>query len=222
MVLTISQDQIQLPPGSEVTLRYQTWADYEVLLASRRDDAAIKIRFNAHTQEISLMAPLAGHGNRSRTLADLVTALLRHQNRDWHGFDPVTLKRLRQAGAEPDACFYIAHWRAILGKERIDLATDPPPDLAIEMDLTSLTDLAIYQTLAVPEVWIYRQGMLGVYVLTPAGYEDRDISPTFPTVDVRAVLPQYVERAWVAGSSVALREFEQWLQAASSENQRKQ
>jgi Uma2 family endonuclease len=139
MVLTVSREQIQLPPGSEVTLRYQTWTDYEALLASRRDDAAVKIRFNAHTQEISLRAPLAGHGNRSRTLAELVTALLRHQNRDWHGFDPVTLKRLRQAGAEPDACFYIENWQAILGKERIDLATDPPPDLAIEMDLT-ITD----------------------------------------------------------------------------------
>jgi Uma2 family endonuclease len=102
-----------------------------------------------------------------------------------------------------------------LGKERIDLATDPPPDLAIEMDLTSLMDLAIYQTLAVPEVWIYRQGKLGVYVLASAGYEDRDASPTFPTVDVTAVLPQYVERAWTAGSSVALREFEQWLKAES-------
>jgi Uma2 family endonuclease len=98
MVLTVSREQIQLPPGSEVTLRYQTWTDYEALLASRRDDAAVKIRFNAHTQEISLMAPLAGHGNRSRTLAELVTALLRHQNRDWHGFDPVTLKRLRRRG----------------------------------------------------------------------------------------------------------------------------
>lgn len=212
MVLTVSREQIQLPPGSEVTLRYQTWTDYEALLASRRDDAAIKIHFNAHTQEISLMAPLAGHGNRSRTLAELVTALLRHQNRDWHGFDPVTLKRLREAGAEPDACFYIANWQAILGKERIDLATDPPPDLAIEMDLTSLTDLAIYQTLVVPEAWIYCQGALGVYVLNPAGYEDRDASPTFPTVNVKAVLPQYVERAWTAGSSVALREFERWLQ----------
>ncbi|NJN22841.1 MAG: Uma2 family endonuclease [Leptolyngbya sp. RL_3_1] len=207
MMLTISPEQIQLPPGSEVTLRYQTWADYETLLASRRDDAAIKIRFNAHTQAISLMAPLAGHGNRSRTLADLVTALLRHQNRDWHGFDPLTLKRLQAAGAEPDACFYIENWRAILGKDRIDLATD----LAIEMDLTSLTDLEIYQTLAVPEVWIYRQERLGVYGLTPTGYEDRLTSPTFPTVDVITLLPAYVERAWTAGSSVALREFERFL-----------
>jgi Uma2 family endonuclease len=154
---------------------------------------------------------MAGHGNRSRTLADLVTALLRHQNRDWHGFDPVTLKRFQAAGAEPDACFYIQNWQAVLGKERIDLATDPPPDLALEMDLTSLTDLDVYQTLGVPEVWIYRQGQLEIYVLTDAGYEDRAISPTFLTVAVKTLLPQYVERAWSAGSSVALREFEQWL-----------
>ena len=62
-MLTVSPERIQLPPGSSVTLHYQTWDDYETLLASRRDDAAIKIRFNAHTQQISLMAPMAGHGN---------------------------------------------------------------------------------------------------------------------------------------------------------------
>ncbi|MGB3311910.1 MAG: hypothetical protein WBG32_23705 [Nodosilinea sp.] len=48
-MLTVSPERIQLPPGSTVTLHYQTWDDYETLLASRRDDAAIKIRFNAHT-----------------------------------------------------------------------------------------------------------------------------------------------------------------------------
>jgi Uma2 family endonuclease len=138
MVLSISRDRIQLPAGSTVTLSDQTWADYEALLASRREDAAIKIRFNAHTQQISIMAPMAGHGNRIDTLVDLLKALLRHQKRDWHSYDPVTLERLQEAGAEPDACFYIQNWRAVLGKERLDLAVDPPPDLAIEMDLTSL------------------------------------------------------------------------------------
>jgi Uma2 family endonuclease len=211
MVLTVSQDHIQLPPGSTVTLTYQTWEDYEALLASRRDDAAIRIHYNAHTQQIKLMAPMAGHGNRSHTLADLVTTLLRHQNRNWHGFDPVTLKRLREAGLEPDTCFYIENWQAALGKERIDLSIDPPPDLAIEVDVTSFTELAIYQMLAIPEVWIYRQGQLSVYVLTANGYEDSANSPTFPTVDVKNLLPKYVERAWAAGSSIALREFEQVL-----------
>jgi hypothetical protein len=58
-MLTVSAERIQLPLGSTVTLHYQTWDDYETLLASRRDDAAIKIRFDAHTQQISIMAPMA-------------------------------------------------------------------------------------------------------------------------------------------------------------------
>ncbi len=213
MVLTISAEQIKLPPGSDVTLRYQTWADYEAILASRRDDAAIKIRFDAHTQEISIMAPMAGHGRRIDSLVDLVKALLRHQARDWDSSHPLTLKRFQEAGAEPDACFYIQNWQALLGKERLDLSQDPPPDLAIEVDLTSLTSLNVYQTLAVPELWIYRQGALMIYVLTPEGYQDSLTSPTFPDVDVKNILPSYVERAWSAGSSMALREFGEFLKS---------
>lgn len=213
MVITVSPEKIQLPPGSEVILRYQTWADYEAILESRRDDAAIKIRFSANTQEISIMAPMAGHGRRIDILADLVKALLRHQDRDWDSSHPLTLKRLQEAGAEPGACFYIQNWQVMLGKERLDLTIDPPPDLAIEVDLTSLTSLDIYQTLAVPELWIYRQGALNIYVLKPDGYKDSGSSPTFPDIDVKNILPRYVERAWKAGSSMALREFEQFLKS---------
>ncbi len=208
MGLTISREHIDLPPGSDVTLRYQTWADYEALLATRRDAAAVKIRYNAHTQEVSLMAPLPGHGNRSRTLVDLVVTVLRYQKRDWHGFDPITLRRLQAAGVEPDACFYIQNWRAVLGRDRLDLNQDPPPDLALEVDLTSRTDLDIYYMLGIPEVWIYRPGCLNVYVLTPEGYQDCQTSPTFPDIDVKTLLPVYVEQAWSEGSSVALRAFE--------------
>jgi Uma2 family endonuclease len=211
MVFTISPAWIEIPPGSEATLRYQTWEDYEALLASRRDNAAIKIRYNAHTQELRIMAPLPAHGRRIDSLVDLVKALLRHQGRNWDSSHPITLKRLEEAGAEPDASFYIQNWQATLGKDRLDLSQDPPPDLVIEMDWTSYTDLAVYEILAIPEVWIYRQGSLSLYVLTAAGYEDCPTSPTFPTVDVKTILPQYVERAWAAGSSVALREFEVFL-----------
>ena len=209
MLVTVSSEQIKLPPGSEVTLRYQTWADYEAILESRRDDAAIKIRFDAHTQEISIMAPMAGR--RIDILVDLVKALLRYQGRDWDSSHPMTLKRLQEAGAEPDACFYIQNWQALLGKERVDLSKDPPPDLAIEVDLTSITSLNVYQTLAVPELWIYRQEALMIYELTSEGYREILISPTFSDVDVKDILPRYVERAWSSGSSIALREFEQFL-----------
>ncbi|MEL7502777.1 MAG: Uma2 family endonuclease [Cyanobacteria bacterium J06554_6] len=210
-MLTISPAHIELPPGSEVRLRSQTWADYEALLSSRRDDTAIKICFHAPTQEISLMAPIAGHGRRIDTLVDLVKALLQHEGRDWDSSHPMTLKRLQSAGAEPDACFYIQNWQTVLGKERIDLGQDPPTDLAIEMDLTSLTNLEIYQMLGVPELWIYRRASLMIYVLTAGGYENRETSPTFPNFDIRQIFPQFVERAWIAGSSTAIREFEQFL-----------
>ncbi len=71
-------------------------------------------------------------------------ALLRHTGREWQGFDPTTLKRFGEAGLEPDKFFYIERRQAILGKERIDLASDPPPDLAIEVDATSTTSAEDY------------------------------------------------------------------------------
>ena len=213
MVLTVSKEQIQLPPGSEVILRDQTWADYEAMLESRRDNAAIKISFDAHTQEISIMAPMAGHSRRIDVLSDLVKALLRYQGRDWDSSHPITLKRIKQAGAEPDACFYIQNWQALLGKERLDLSQDPPPDLAIEVDLTSLTGVNIYRALAVPELWIYRQSALTIYLLEASDYRNSSTSSIFPNFDVKGILPSYVEKAWSAGSSIALREFEDFLRS---------
>lgn len=207
--LIITPETIDLPPGSTVTLQYQTWEDYENLLSARQDKAGVRIRYSATRQEIYIMSPLPGHGNRVDTLSDLVKVLLRYQGRDWQSFDPITLKRFKQAGLEPDACFYIQNREAILGKERIDLAIDPPPDLAIEVDLSSKTDIADYLAIGIPEVWIYRQNQLLIYCLQDETYQDRSHSPLFPDFDAKAILPQYVERAWSQGSSVALREFEQ-------------
>lgn len=40
-------------------------------------------------------------------------------------------------GFEPDSYFYIRNAASVRGKKRIDLSTDPPPDLVIEIDITS-------------------------------------------------------------------------------------
>jgi Uma2 family endonuclease len=209
--LTITNDKIDLPPGGEVILRHQTWLEYEKLLESRQDKAAIKIYFDAETQEIRIMAPLPGHGKKSDTLSDLVKVLLRYQGKDWDSFDPITLKRFEQAGVEPDACFYIQNRQAILGKERIDLEIDPPPDLALEIDLSSITKPEDYQAIAVPELWIYRRKALYIYVFDGQQYQESSNSPTFSGIPVKQLIPNSVERAWEAGSSIALKEFENQL-----------
>lgn len=214
MNLTISPNGIELPPGSEVILRHQSWADYEGLLASRRDRAAVKVYFGAKKQEVRLMAPLPGHSNRSATLTDLVKVLLRHQNQDWHVFDPLTLKRVSQTGVEPDACFYIQNRLAILGKERIDLEVDPPPDLALEVDLTSFTQPQDYEAIAIPELWIYRSQGLRIYLFDGQQYRDSEVSHLFPEIAVKQLIPRYIELAWRQGSSSALQAFEAELASA--------
>jgi len=198
VLVNISQDIINLPPGTDVTLRHQTWVDYEKLIRIRKDHTAIKIYFDIKTEEIRIMSPLPGHGKRVDTLSDLVKLLLHQQGQDWESFHPITLKRFEEAGLEPDACFYIQNRAAILGKERIDLATDPPPDLAIEVDLTSSTQAEDYQALKIPELWIYHQGQLSIYLFNGEQYNESINSLIFSQIPVKQILPEYVELAWIS------------------------
>nr|ADN12404.1 protein of unknown function DUF820 [Gloeothece verrucosa PCC 7822] len=212
MFVTVSPNTLSLSPGTEVILHDQTWEDYEQLLKIRQDKTFPKIYFNAKTGVILLMSPLQNHGKRIDALRDLVKILLRYQNQDWDCFDPITLKKFEQAGVEPDTCFYINNYQAILGKDRIDLTVDPPPDLAIEVDLTSKTRVEDYLPIAIPELWIYRRGELLIYLLEGDRYQNSQASLIFNNIDVKNLLPKYVELAWNNRSSLALRQFEQdWL-----------
>jgi len=108
------------------------------LLAQRQERSGLRIRYDSVTQEMRIMSPLPSHGENVDLLADLVKALLRHDEKEWEAFTPITLKRLNRQGVEPDYCFYIQGREQILGKEGIDLEVDPAPGLVIEVDLTSM------------------------------------------------------------------------------------
>ncbi|NER80730.1 MAG: hypothetical protein F6K42_14400 [Leptolyngbya sp. SIO1D8] len=105
--------------------------------------------------------------------------------------------------------------QTILGKERIDLERDPPPDLAIEVDLTATTQPEDYTAIRVPELWIYRHPDLKIYLWKGDRYESEPQSQLFSDVQVASLLPAYLEQAWQEGSSVALRNFETFLQSQS-------
>ncbi len=208
---TITQNTIDLAPGDELILRFRTWEDYDNLIARRQDKAGLKIKYSNATQEIRIMSPLPGHGKNADILSDLVKALLRHQNQDWEAFTPITLKRTNQQGVEPDYCFYIQNRQQILGKERIDLESDPPPDLVIEVDLTSTTKAEDYQAISPKELWIYRRSGLLIYLFDGQQYQESKTSYNFPDFDVKKLISEYVDRGWQVGSSVAVREFEKLL-----------
>ncbi len=208
MLPTITPDKIDLPAGT--ILQFPgTVADYEQLLERLGDRAAPRIRFRDN--HILLMSPLPEHGNEIDVISDLIKALLRDRGKDWQSFHPITLRYGKEPGLEPDGCFYIENYQAILGKRKLDLSIDPPPDLAIEIDVTSFTRIEDYISLAIPEVWIYKANELHIYLFTDNSYVETDTSLIFPDFSVKEIVTQYVDRAWQVGSSVALREFSQTL-----------
>jgi len=93
----------------------------------------------------------------------------------------------------------------------MDLAVYPPPDLAIESDVTSRTTLYAYKALRVPEVWIYRNRQLKIYILQNGEYTESSVSSIFPNMPITEMIPQLVQKAIDEGTSRMLRELKTLL-----------
>ena len=73
----------------------------------------------------------------------------------------------------------------IADADHIDLTVDPPPDLAIEIEITqsALQRMSIYAALGVPELWRYDGRILRVMIRhQDGGYRESERSLAFPSV----------------------------------------
>jgi Uma2 family endonuclease len=156
---------------------------------------------------LEIMSPLARHERHHRIIADIVKALLDRQGQDWEDFGSTTLKRPEVAGVEPDTCLYIQNVARIRGCIDLNLENYPPPDLAIESNVTSITAISAYQAMGVPEVWIYYQGSLTINLLFENNYIESNSSLAFPNLPIITLIPQLVQRAIEKGTSQILREL---------------
>lgn len=200
--------RLEVPPGQKLLLRDVTWEEFETLLEELGEHRACRVAYEHGVLEI--MTPLAGHEDDKEIIGDLVKILLDEQGREFRSLGSTTFMKPITHGLEPDQCFYIQNEAAIRGKRRIDLAMDPPPDLALEVDLTSRTHLTIYAVLRVPEVWRFANGQLHIYVLRDTGYSEVSESPTFPGLPLADVIPQHLVESQMSGRSVAMRHFRRW------------
>jgi Uma2 family endonuclease len=110
------------------------------------------------------------------------------------------------SGIEPDFCFYIENWRDVVGKSRIDWLNDPPPDLVIEIDVTSYSNIDDYLPYKVPEIWLLKNKQLLVYRLQGENYIITE-SSYFP--NVREIVRQCLQIAKEQTTSEAIR----WLRS---------
>ncbi|MGB8699446.1 MAG: Uma2 family endonuclease [Thermosynechococcaceae cyanobacterium] len=209
MYAVISSDKTQLPPGTVVRMP-GSWQDYCVLRDSRGDGSIPRIKYR--DGEILLMSPMPRHGREAHLLARIVEALLDSENRNYEAFTPITMDIPESRGIEPDYCFYIDNWQAAVGKDRIDWQTDPPPDLVIEIDVTTYTAAEDYLPYQVPEVWLFKKGRLLIYQLLEDRYTLQETSRFFPDFDVHSITAQCLQRAAEQGTGVALRELRSQLE----------
>jgi Uma2 family endonuclease len=117
-----------------------------------------------------------------------------------------------ESGIEPDYCFYIDNWAAISGKDRINWGVDPSPDLAIEIDVTSYTDVNDYLPYRVPEVWLLKKNRLTIYSLQgDERYNIQTSSRYFPNINVKEAIAQCFRIAYERNTSAAIRELRRQL-----------
>ena len=198
--------QMTLEPGSTVTIPNVNWQEFESILEELGEKRAARIAYSHSTLEI--MVPFPEHEIPKELISDFVKALLKAKGIRYQPFGSTTFKKKSAAGVEPDACFYIQNCQRMIGRRRLE-PNDPPPDLAIQSDVTSKTKLDAYQAIGVPEVWVYDRGKLTIYLLREGKYIKSDTSPTFPEIAITEIIPAAVERSWQVGHVQALEEFEE-------------
>jgi Uma2 family endonuclease len=198
---------------NRVLLRDATWDVYETVLNARGEYRSPRLSY--YQGQLELMAPLEEHESASNLIDKFINILTEEQEIDLKSLASTTLNRPDlKAGAEPDQCYYIQNENLVRGRT-VDLKTDPPPDLVIEVDVTH-TDInknALYRDLGVPEFWRFNGKVLTIYSLSEGQYQEMEVSPTFPGI-TKEMLYQFLENARQQGETSAKRAFRNWLRGS--------
>ncbi|PZD74766.1 hypothetical protein C1752_00745 [Acaryochloris thomasi RCC1774] len=213
VVLATPLSQIELTPGSAIRVSDVSWNAYLALLSELGNNRATRIAYDNGVLEIRMPGPR--HEVINRVLAAIISALAEEMDSEFNSLGSVTLNQQKLAkGIEPDSCFYIQNARAGQGIET-DLSLDPPPDLALEVDIANPSDskLPVYLALGVPEVWLYQQESIVIKCLQNGKYEDLQMSQAFPNVSA-VQLNQWLQLRTTGTDLTVIRAIRQFCQEA--------
>jgi Uma2 family endonuclease len=198
------------PPEQRVVLHNVSWETYEHILAEHSDCSSPRFTFDHGELEIVTLSP--EHERYNRRIADLIGVLADEMDVEAEDLGSTTFKRQElERGFEPDSCFYVENIERVHGKDRIDLAVDPPPDLVVEVDITSpsISKLPIFAEFGVPEVWRFDGERLSILRLRRGNYQPADASEVFPGVSAAAI-EQLLAQGKTLGRTGWLRLARRW------------
>ena len=197
--------------ADRVILYNISWQQFENLLQDLGEHRAARIAYNNGTLEI--MTPLPEHELYKEVISIAVQDIAEELEINYESYGSTTWRRERKmAGVEADNCFYFQNEALVRGRLDVNLNQDPPPDLALEIDVTSksLDRFGIYARLGVPELWCYDSGELKIYHLQDGEYVESETSMVFPSLPIRE-LPKLIEQYRADGRLAIRRAVRQWV-----------
>ena len=186
------------------------WQTYRAIADDLESQPSKRLTYDNGLLEIRMPSDL--HENYKKLLGRIVEALTESLDMEIRSLGSMTCDREDLArGLEPDQCYYIQNEAQVWGKDKIDLQIDPPPDLAIEIDITSssLNRFAIYAKLGVPEVWRYDGHVITIHQLVGDLYVLCDRSIAFPLL--KAIdLQNFLELKSTLKENALIRQVREW------------
>lgn len=207
---TLQLRQLRVPAGKAIEIQDVSWSELEEILEDLGEKRSTRIAYSDGV--LYIVAPLPEHEATKVCIGDFVKIMLDELDKEYVSLGSTTFKNERMLKAvEPNDCFYIQNYKQMLGKPHLDLAVNPPPDLVIEIDVTSKASLEAYKGLGVKELWRYDSGRLRIDCLISGEYVEQQSSQIFPGWLTKESVERAVCRAQVIGQGGARKEFRQWV-----------
>lgn len=211
--MVISTDPPRAIAETRIAFRSLTWQGYRQILQALPQSRAARLTYDHGTLEIVM--PSEPHEFARELIGLFIRILVTEIGLNIKTLGSTTLERADlNRGAEPDNAYYIQNQPLVAGRT-VDLATDPPPDLVVEVDIThtDIDKLALYAALGVAEFWRYNGETWRIYQLQSEAYQEVEYSPTFPQVP-KELLYQFLTQAQ-QDEVAAERTLRDWLRAQS-------
>lgn len=204
--MQLQSTSLSVDPGQTLQLQNVSWRAFEDILNRLGERRSARIAY--YDGMLEIMTPLPDRERSKENIGDLIKALLEELDIEFCTLGSTTFKNEPMARAiEPDNCFYIENEAAVRSKDRIDLSVDPPPDLALEIDITSRTYTQIYATLGVRELWQFARGNLQILRLQQGKYIESATSGIFPDFSIAALILDALSNCKSIGRNRAIRKF---------------
>lgn len=197
-----------------VLLHDISWSTYESLLRDHPDAASPRLTYDRGDLLIMVSSP--EHEKIIRTLDLLVELLAEEFEVESQTFGSTTYKRKDlQRGFEPDSCFYFKNEARMRGKKRLDLTRDPPPDLVVEIDITSpsIRKLPLFAAFGIPEVWRFDGQEMEILILEEGDYRKRETGQALPRVTAEAI-SGFLHESFKIGRLAWIKKVRAWAQQA--------